>query len=423
MAVTEQSHPTAPPQNDGIGWCTNPFVEWMLTEGWSCATPLPLIEGLARRMIEAELPLSRLTITMRYLHPQVIGTTYMWKRDSDEATEFSPPHSILQSATFLHSPFAAIMRGEVAGIRRRLDIPSTPIDFPILQELKAEGITDYVAMPILFSDGSRHAVTFSADRPGGFTTEELGQLYDMLPVLARLMEIHAARHTARTLLDTYLGRHAGERVLKGLIKRGDGETIHAVIWFSDLRGSTRLADTMPRDKFLVLLNEYFECMAGPVLDHGGTVLRYVGDAVLAIFPIDPAAELDLTFPDAPAACAAAVAAARDAMGRVTMNNEQGAGEAYEIRFGLALHLGDVMYGNIGVPERLEFTVIGPAANETARLEDMCKTLDRPILVSASVADNLSSTMVSLGFQGFRGVREPQEIFTLPECAESSPVVA
>jgi len=333
------------------------------------------------------------------------------------------------------------MRGEVSGIRRRLDIPGTPIDFPILQELRAKGITDYVAMPIDFSDGSIHAVTFSTDRPGGFTTEELGQLYDMLPVLGRLMEIHATRHTARILLDTYVGRHAGERVLKGLIKRGDGETIHAVIWFSDLRGSTRLADTLPQEEFLILLNDYFECMASPVLAHGGTVLRYVGDAVLAIFPIDPTAESDLAFRDAATACTAAVDAARDAMARVAAHNsrqvrddgsrqvrddgEQGhggmdaeephTGDTPEIRFGLALHLGDVMYGNIGVPERLEFTVIGPAANEAARLEDMCKTLDRPVLLSANVADQLSCPLVSLGFQAFRGVQEPQEVFTFPEC--------
>ena len=433
MAVTEETRHVAPSSGGDLGWCANPFVVWLLAEGWTCDSPLTLIEGLARKAVEAGLPLTRLTTTMRYLHPQVIGTTYTWTKELDQATEFSPPHGILQSATYLHSPFAAIMRGEVSGIRRRLDIPGTLIDFPILQELKVKGITDYVAMPLQFSDGSIHAVTFSVDRPGGFTTEELSQLYDMLPVLGRLMEIHATRHTARTLLNTYVGRHAGERVLKGLIKRGDGETIHAVIWFSDLRGSTRLADTLPREAFLLLLNDYFECMAGPVLAHGGTVLRYVGDAVLAIFPIDPTAESDLAFRDAATACSAAVNAARDAMARVAGHNvrddgeqntvspdggEPHAGEVQEIRFGLALHLGDVMYGNIGVPERLEFTVIGPAANEAARLENMCKTLDRPVLLSASVAEQLSCRLVSLGFQAFRGVHEPQEVFTFPECASA-----
>ena len=419
MTVPEKIDLPDPPTETSISWCANPFVEWLLLEGWSYTTPILLIEGLARRAVEAGLPLRRLTTTMRYLHPQVIGTTYTWKRELDKATQFSPPHSILQSATFLHSPFAAIMRGEVSGIRRRLDIPGTPIDFPILQELKADGITDYVAMPIEFSDGSIHAVTFSADRPGGFTTEELGHLYDMLPVLARIMEVHASRHTARTLLETYLGRHAGERVLKGLIKRGDGESIHAVIWFSDLRGSTRLADNMTREDFLALLNEYFECMAGAVLDHGGTVLRYVGDAVLAIFPIDQDTDADLAFPDFASACVTAIDAARDAMQRVADHNENAGDERPEIRYGLALHLGDVMYGNIGVPERLEFTVVGPAANEAARLADMCKTLERSILISANVADNLPSDLISLGFQAFRGVREPQEVFTLPECERAA----
>lgn len=209
-----------------------------------------------------------------------------------------------------------------------------------------------------------------------------------------------------------------------------------MIWFSDLCGSTRFADTLPREVFLALFNEYFECMAGPVLAHGGSVLRYVGDAVLAIFPIDSTAQADqadLAFRNVASACSEAVTAARDAMVRVATHNSHGverqgtvssalggphAGQVQEIRFGLALHLGDVMYGNIGVPERLESTVIGPAANEAARLANMCKTLDRPVLLSASVADQLSCPLVSLGFQAFRGVPEPQEVFTFPECTSA-----
>ncbi len=420
MTVTEETRPNVPSASDVITWCDNPFVEWLLTEGWSISTARLLIDGLARKAVAAGLSLYRLTATIRFLHPQVIGTTFTWKRDGGEATMFSPPHGLLQSATFLHSPFAAIMRGEASGIRRRLDVPSAPIDFPILKELKEQVVTDYVAMPIHFSDGSIHAMTFSTDRPGGFSTAELSLLYDMLPVMARLLEIHATRHTARTLLDTYVGRHAGEPVLKGLIKRGDGESIHAVIWFSDLRNSTRLANSMPREEFLALLNQYFECLAGAVLDHGGTVLRYIGDAVLAIFPIDPEAGSPLTFQDSTTACNAAVVAARDAMERVAAHNAEISESSHEIHYGLALHLGDVMYGNIGVPERLEFTVIGPVANEAARLEDMCKTLDRAILISSSVAEHLDLPLVSSGFQGFRGVRDPQEVFTFPECTGPRP---
>jgi adenylate cyclase len=402
----------------GFEWCANPMVAWLLRDGWSITDAEELTVGLADLLADLGLPVSRLTVVVRYLHPQVLGTSYIWRKGVEGIETYSPPHAVARSAQFLSSPFAPILSGEVAGIRRRLDLPDVALDFPILRELREDGMTDYVAMPLSFSDGSTSAVTLAGDRPGGFTTDELSMFYDALPVFARLVEIHANRHMARTLLDTYLGHHAGERVLKGLIKRGDVETIHSVICFADLRGSTRLAESLDRDAFLSVLNAYFECTAGAVLDNGGTVLRYIGDAVLAIFPIDPDPGASDAFNDAGSACRAALAAAREALQRVERHNGEHADDGTPpIRFGLALHIGDVVYGNIGVPRRLDFTVIGPAANAAARLESMCKPLDRSVLVSAAVAARIDEPLVSLGFHAFRGMREPQEVFTLPELGE------
>ena len=395
--------------------CANPYVDWLLSEGWHMTNPPSLIKGLVQTMVTQGVAILRLRVTIRTLHPQAIGHSFTWQRDTGEVEVFRPPHSILQTDQYLESPYAAMFEG-AGGIRRRLDVAGAELEFPILQELHAEGATDYVAMPLVFLDGKINAITLATDRAGGFTTEELQQVYDMLPVLARLLEVHAMHYTARTLLDTYLGKVTGERVLNGLIKRGDGEDINAVIWFCDLRGSTGLAEEMAREDFLGLLNEFFDCMAGAVLDHGGEVLRFIGDAALAIFPIveedNEAGREVCTRYDA---CRLALMAARDAMGRIGELN-QGRGErgAPPIDFGIGLHIGDVLYGNIGVPGRLEFTVVGTAANEAARLEGLCKTLEFPVLISGQFAQFFPGELASVGRHALRGVSEPQEVFTLPD---------
>jgi adenylate cyclase len=270
-------------------------------------------------------------------------------------------------------------------------------------------------MPLQFSDGQINAIAFAADRPGGFSGHELEELYQMRPVLARLLEVPTMRRTAKTLLDTYLGKHTGERVLDGLIKRGDGEDIHAVIWFCDLRDSTRLADAMPPKAFLAILNDFFDCVAGAVLEHGGEVLRFIGDAALAIFPTGPSSYgTDRGCCSRVAACHGALAAAKDAQSRMeALNRTRRQRGEPPLDYGLALHMGNVMYGNIGVPQRLEFTVVGAAANEAARLEGLCKTLNQPLLISSEFKRCFPGELVTLGLHSLRGVSRPQEVFTLP----------
>lgn len=393
----------------------NPLSSWLLTAGWEYQTPDAFVAAFSGRLVRDGTPVMRLRLTLRTLHPQLVGITYTWQRDTEEVEMFEAPHSILSSEQYLKSPYAAIFEG-AGGMRRRLDV-SGELEFPVLQELRDQGATDYVAMPVYFRDGEINALTIATDRPGGFDAGELERIYGALPALGKVVESHAMQRLARTLLETYLGRHTGARVLKGLVKRGDGEEIYAVIWFCDLRDSVGLADSMERRDFVGVLNDFFDCMAGSVLAHGGEVLRFIGDAVLAIFPIDPAGCVDGPdrCPEHQRACEAAVAAARGAMTRLdALNGERGRRGEPALRAGIAMHLGEVMYGNIGVPDRLEFSVIGAAANEAARLQSLCKDLDRPVLASGEFAQVQAENWTSLGPHTLRGVGTPREVFSLSE---------
>lgn len=225
--------------------------------------------------------------------------------------------------------------------------------------------------------------------------------------------------SAEILLKTYLGERTGERVLAGRTTRGEGEKIHAVIWLCDLRDSTRLSQSVPVEEFFRSLNEFFECTAGAVLEHGGEILSYIGDAVFAIFAIGGTERpLNEACFREEGACAAALAAARDAKARVdALNQQRKARGSPPLEFALAIHVGDVMYGNLGVARRMQFTVIGVAANEAARLAGMCRELGRSVLVSSAFPSCFPNEMTSLGHHSMRGVEAPQEIFTLIDCED------
>ena len=390
----------------------NPLLNWVLQEAPAIASSRELTAAFARQMRLAEIPLWRLSVSILTLHPQVVALTQHWHSVTGELVELEHDFEILQSPEYLNSPLLPIFEG-AGGIRRRLDIKEPLLDFGILSELHAEGATDYVAMPLHFSDGQINALTICSNRPGGFTTSDLGHIYEILAMLGRIYEVHALQHKAASLLDTYLGSHAGERVLNGLIRRGDGEDIRAVIWFCDLRGSTPLAQAMSRVEFLTCLNEFFDCVAGAVLDHGGQILRFIGDAALAIFPIED----ELADKDLEASCKRAIAAAREASSRMRSYNARRVKEsAQELGYGIGLHVGDLTYGNIGTGARLEFTVIGEAANLAARIESLCKLLDEPVLLSADFATCNPDHVVSLGKHHLKGIDEPQEIFALRNSA-------
>ena len=243
---------------------------------------------------------------------------------------------------------------------------------------------------------------------------EIAYLKAMSMPLAMAIKATTTYDLAQALLDTYLGKYSGGHVLDGLVERGDGHLIDCVLWYCDLRDSTRLADETPLDDYLVTLNDYFDCTAGAVLDHGGEVLKFIGDAVMAIFPIEevsrPAADM----------CRAALMTAKDALARAERLNEARSGnDLPEINFGIALHVGQVMYGNVGTDRRLDFTVIGPAANEVARLDGLSKKLQTPLVASAAFNDEFPEELAALGTHEVQGIDRGLEAFTTPELAPPS----
>lgn len=384
----------------------NPLVNWLVRDAWESKSFRDMVARFSGAMIAAEIPLWRLRLLVRTLNPLLYALVYTWQRDGDEVTDFEISHENLESEQYRGSPFAVVINGE-GGVRRRLEGPNARLDFPILEDLVSQGATDYVAMPLRFSDGQLNILTLVSDRPGGFSTEALGQIYEILPTLSRLFESHALRLSSSTLLRTYLGSDAGQRVMDGLVKRGDGEDIHAAIWITDLRDSTSLAASLSRDDYLSLLNRYFDSVAGAVLDHGGEVLKFIGDSVLAIFAIDDPGQKE------PEACARALAAADEASRRIeAVNKERAVDRAPLLEFGISLHRGDLTYGNIGTTKRLDFTVIGSAVNEAARIEGLSKTLKRRILISSAFGESVPDPMISLGHHTLRGVAGESEIFGL-----------
>ena len=253
-----------------------------------------------------------------------------------------------------------------------------------------------------FADGSFKALSFATRRPDGFDRDELALFEAVIPAVGFNLEVQALRRTARTLLDTYVGQQSGGRVLEGQIRRGTGETIRAVIWLCDLRSFTNLSESLPRDALIDLLNCYFGPMCDAVASQGGEILKFIGDAMLAIFSIgaDPAAT-----------CRSALVAAERAQAALVEENQRRERASLpRIDYGLALHIGDVIYGNIGSDTRLDFTVIGPAVNLTARIESMCRELGRQLLLSSDFVGAGKIPATSLVAFSLKGVGAEQEIF-------------
>jgi len=389
-------------------------TEWLLTVGRMADTPDAFLGGLCDYLLGHGLQLDRVSLHLATLHPQVVGIRVSWRRGiGAEETRYG--YDVAESAGYSSSPLYIVYeRGEV--VRQRLNEPPVEGEFPILAELRAEGLTDYYVVPLLMPGGRRNACTWATSDPKGFSDVQIATIDGLLPALAACVEPRMLSRKLRGLLSIYLGADAGERVLAGTIRRGDGQTIAAAIWLCDMRDFTLISETLPRDDVIRLLNDFFEVMAGPVVDHGGQVLKFIGDAMLAIFPIVDDLDRDR-------ACRTALVAAKEALARMDEANaaRREKGER-EIELGLALHTGAVMYGNIGAPERLDFTVIGPAVNLTARIAGLCRPLGRRLLASARFASPCGSELVSLGHHHVRGLHQQQEIFGLPDAGGSGDVL-
>lgn len=377
---------------------------WMLHEGRANTHMREFGDEMCRRLVDGGIPLWRAFCAIRTLHPQIAASAYIWRRGHGTAERRTALHGIEKTPAFTQSPLADVSRTGRA-IRRRLEDPEAVLDYPVLSDFRADGGTDYIAMPMRFSSGEINSISWLTDRAGGFTDDEIAGLTEVAEMLTVVVEAQTHRRILSALMDTYVGHRTGERVLSRAVKRGDGETIRAVIWFCDLRGFTTLSDALPRELLLGLLNEYFEIMVDAVTAEGGEVLKFIGDGMLAIFELRDAA--------GGAQCAAALRAAAEVERAIAAcNAERRAAGLTEIRYGIALHLGEVTYGNIGAPNRLDFTVIGPAVNHATRIEKLAGRLGRPLVTSASFAAAVRTPLISLGTHALAGVADPQEVFTL-----------
>jgi adenylate cyclase len=373
-------------------------ADWLIDGARSAPQPAQVLAQLSERLLACGVPLWRVAVFVRTLHPQVMGRRFIW-RPGTEVEVSEAAFELLESADFLENPIAQVYATGRA-LRRKLADPGCPMDFPVLSELRAEGITDYLASPLVFTDGAIHAVTCTTRQPGGFTEAQIGGIEAIITPLARVAEIRALRRMGSTLLDTYVGHDAGERILAGHIRRGDIEEIHAAIWLSDMRGFTALADSLPPPVLIDLLNRYFDCQVPVILEHGAEVLKFMGDGLLAIFTI-AGNETEV--------CERALAAARRAHANIAVLSDSA---MPGLRFGLGLHIGDVLYGNIGSGNRLDFTCIGPAVNCTARIEKLTGQLGRAILASGEFARHCAGEFTPLGEFMLAGFSSPQLVFAL-----------
>ena len=405
------AEPASPPAGvDGV--LIDRVADWLMSSALGRSAVDSIFEGCCQRLHAAGVPLVRALTAFRTLHPLFASMNLVWRLNQGVDRNPILHERAFSTEEWRASPMRHLLQHRMPILRRRLTGPHAIVDFPMLEELRDSGITDYLCYLTPFSAEAEPGPnargimgSWATDRASGFSEEDLRVFERIQRRFAVACKVQIQERITRNVLETYLGPDAGARVLEGQIRRGDGERIHAVIWYSDMRDSTRLADRLDPRTFIELLNRYFECTAGAVIAGGGEVLRFVGDAVLAIFPIREGGD------DGRGAAERALAAARDAEHRLSRTNERLAetGTA-PIGFGLGLHVGDVMYGNIGVPERLEFSVIGPAANEVARIENLTKELGRRVLLSAAFAEAAGARCEPLGAHRLRGVGVPVEVF-------------
>ena len=372
-----------------------------------------LIARYCERLVGAGVPLWRASVGADTLHPLIGAQGHRWLAGEGVREEFfARARTAEGDREWRESPWFWLVESGEGQMRRRLVLGEGTNEFPLLAALAAQGGTDYWTRIVRFADGDNlgavHglASSWTTRAEGGFADHDLALIEATLPAFALAFKASIAAGTARTLATTYLGRDAAHRILRGEIDRGQVRTLPTVLWFSDLTGFTRIADTLPREQLLDLLNAYADCLVGVVHAHGGEALKFMGDGILAVFNDDKG--------NACGRALDAAAAARSAIAR--LNRERAAAGLPVTGFSLALHEGEVLSGNVGSQERLDFTVIGPAVNEVSRIQALSRSLDQPILISASFAaacrGEQRARLVSIGRYALRGVERPQELFTL-----------
>ncbi len=388
--------------------------DWLVLQGLAKTGFEALFGGFCERLVEAGMALNRSYLGMRTLHPSVAALEYVWHRGGGVESESFRHEVAGQSAYWKATPHFYMLENDVPVLRRRLVGPDARLDFPLLEDLEAQGVTDYIAMFVAFGLGgitkekTGMIASWASDGPEGFSDAEAAAIERLQPRLALALSATLAHQVAVNLLDTYVGTSVGQRILRGEIRRGSMDVIPSVILYADLQGFTTFSDRAPKDEVVAALNDYFDCMVRPVHANGGDVLKFLGDGLLAVFNVEGA--------DPDALCGRALAAAVESLSGVArLNAARAAAGAPVMALDVALHLGEVMFGNVGAEDRLDFTVIGPAVNEASRIEALCGPLGHSLLVSgafARAAVSSASRLVSIGAHTLRGVGSVQELFTL-----------
>jgi adenylate cyclase len=393
----------APPDVDPVAVQLGDDVVHWLTNGTRDERFIDnIFVEMCERLQRSGIPVKRATMHILIQHPQWLGAKIMWVDGLREAEITRVDHDVTGRSEYIGSPASEIHAG-AAQLRENLERdPALGRRHAVYDEMRGKGLTDYVAWPLYHTLGKRHVVTFATDRPGGFDDAHIAGLLKLLPVLALVSEIRVKNRLARTLLETYVGSHAGELILAGATRRGTGTTVRAAIMICDLREFTKISDNWPRDDVIDLLNGYFDAMSEPIARHGGEILKFIGDGLLAIFPLSE-----------PKACANLLHAVTEARHAMTAFNEKnGETGRAPLNYGIGVHVGDVMYGNIGSQARLDFTVIGPAVNMASRLETLTKQLGKPVLLSHAFADLVKDEfeLERVGEHPVRGFNDPIELF-------------
>jgi adenylate cyclase len=399
------------------------LADWLAESGLRNLPLEEMVDGFSRRLNDIGVPAARTFVGMNTLHPMVRARSMIWDRTTGLGPHFEFGHGDIDSPIVQESPFVPMLRDGIAERRRRVDDPAVAREAPVFEELRAASMTEWLGRVFPLGElmpkigGQREAehaerlglvCSVATDRPGGYLDSDLAVLKQTLPLFALAAKAVTLRTIGQGLLAAYLGEDPASRVFAGTVQRGEVQSVDAIVFFTDLRGFTALADVTPGKELITLLDECFECMVAPVVQRGGEVLKFMGDGLLAAFAARPATRAE--------ACHAALDAATEALALIDALNERRRSEGRQATaLDISLHLGTVQYGNVGTAARLDFTVIGPAVNEASRIEKLCEPLGHSLLISrqfAEAATSCRSRLISLGRHRLRGVREETELFGL-----------
>lgn len=387
-----------------VGWQRDPLAAWLMTDLHRPNAELDFFNDFCQRLTDEGIQIGRAFCGLLSLHPLFVSRNFIWRPEtgaSVRANEIGAETSDF----YYQSPVYLIHQGATE-VRQRLDVDEDLLGFDIWREARADGMTDYIALPLRHSTGEVNVLSFATRRRAGFSMEQIARLKELLPLVAMRMELLNSYFATNSLLTTYLGEAAARRVLAGTIHRAEGETLQAAIYFCDLRGFTSLSDRLEAEEIIETLDDYFDCMIEPIKALGGEVLKFMGDGMLAIFPMDERT--------GQLACQSALAAAEEGQRNLAALNEQRTAVGKRpLAAGVGLHAGDVIFGNIGSADRLDFTVIGRAVNEVSRVEALTRVLERPVLMTErfAAAHRDGRELQSMGFHALSGVSEPTEIFS------------